>query len=417
VQLSKEKLINIALVLGSVLVTYLIGEMLLSKFFLTRIPLNRQEFLSKECRVLAQSSKQGIVPQEGYIALLGDSYASGNGDWLYEADPSKNSAFHSAHLIHERTGIDVVSWGRPGRGSMGGMVTWPIAMYTRINRLLLFAVPAPKTILIYFYEGNDLNDNLIDYRRKYVGKYDPARLHDRKYFDAFLADLVKEEIHGYRVSRNLPLGALVFGPVGKYFDTLAHRIGAYFGYRRGEVGRGEEGEEDEGPVTQGSGATSATMALIHGKEVMLPAGLQAPSLDFTEDKLSLSFYILDRSLGYLCAYFPHAQCVMVYVPSPLSCYEIVSDQVDAQVYEKGPHVYPRAFLQQRSDEIAARLQALCTEHKVPFIDTRPAVRSAAKTSILHGPIDWKHFNKAGYTAFADAVVSGLQSQGLVSLPH
>lgn len=61
-------------------------------------------FYRQNLRILAQSSKRGLLPNE-YIAIAGDSYAVGAGDWLEEV--RKNSFFGSpdysaAHLIYEK---------------------------------------------------------------------------------------------------------------------------------------------------------------------------------------------------------------------------------------------------------------------------------------------------------------------------
>src|SRR5262245_55804588 len=84
------------LVVASVLLTLLLFEVAFSLIGLRYVPLRLQQYLSNELRPFAQSSKAGVVPRHA-IVLLGDSYAQGAGDWLLEANPNGNGAFHSAH--------------------------------------------------------------------------------------------------------------------------------------------------------------------------------------------------------------------------------------------------------------------------------------------------------------------------------
>jgi hypothetical protein len=47
-------------------------------------------------------------------------------------------------------------------------------------------------------------------------------------------------------------------------------------------------------------------------------------------------------------------------------------------------------------------------HGMGFIDARPALRAAAATRAIHGPIDWLHLNHAGYQALGDFLTRRLR---------
>src|SRR5262249_58772548 len=74
--------------------------------------------------VLAQSTKAHFVPRD-YVAILGDSFAEGLGDALLAAGNNEARAFHAAHVLHDLTGRDVVSFGRGGAGRAGRRVPPP----------------------------------------------------------------------------------------------------------------------------------------------------------------------------------------------------------------------------------------------------------------------------------------------------
>ena len=83
-----------------------LGEWLFPKF-IKKLPLRLYGLIDKNLRVLAQSSKKNQMPKD-YIALTGDSYAVGAGDWLNEVRKSNffgSPDYSAAHLIHKKTGI------------------------------------------------------------------------------------------------------------------------------------------------------------------------------------------------------------------------------------------------------------------------------------------------------------------------
>ncbi|HAX45549.1 MAG TPA: hypothetical protein DCX78_01810 [Nitrospina sp.] len=85
----KQKFFNFALALGSLSLTYLALELIVPHI-LNHVPLTMYNALQTKNRLLGQSSKSSVIPQN-YIALMGDSYAQGQGDWLKET--IKNSRY------------------------------------------------------------------------------------------------------------------------------------------------------------------------------------------------------------------------------------------------------------------------------------------------------------------------------------
>ena len=158
---------NLILLLASTFLIMALGEWLFPKF-IGKLPLRLYGLIDKDLRVLAQSSKKNQLPKD-YIALTGDSYAVGTGDWLNEV-LGKNfwdsPDYSAAHLIHKKTGIDVVSFGRAGAGSFDGIWLEPVTQFLYINSVRGYKLSPPKNFLIFFYEGNDVYDNIQFLRQK-----------------------------------------------------------------------------------------------------------------------------------------------------------------------------------------------------------------------------------------------------------
>jgi hypothetical protein len=152
---------NLILILASTFLKMAIGEWLFQKF-IGKLPLRLYGLRDKNLRVLAQNSKKSQIPKE-YIAITGDSYAVGVGDWLTEIQ--KESFFNSptyspAHLIHKKIGIDIVSFGQAGVGIFHGIWSEPISQFLYINSIRGYKLSPPKHLLKFFYEGNDIYDNI-----------------------------------------------------------------------------------------------------------------------------------------------------------------------------------------------------------------------------------------------------------------
>ncbi|HRF87878.1 MAG TPA: SGNH/GDSL hydrolase family protein, partial [Pseudomonadales bacterium] len=120
---------------------------------------------------LLQASKKNIFPSH-YIALFGDSYAAGMGDWATEAMNKPMARYSSADLLHEATGMDVVSFGSAGAGSVRGIVTEPVTQLTYLRKYINVQLESPEWVLIYFYEGNDLYDNAAYFHYSFPKLFD-----------------------------------------------------------------------------------------------------------------------------------------------------------------------------------------------------------------------------------------------------
>src|SRR5437868_3444795 len=93
---AKSRLANAALVLLSLAVTYLAASFFVFRVLIGHLPINLRPHFPDLAEVFAQTSKAGTVPRD-YLALLGDSYAEGQGDGLLDANGDRGKVRHSAH--------------------------------------------------------------------------------------------------------------------------------------------------------------------------------------------------------------------------------------------------------------------------------------------------------------------------------
>jgi hypothetical protein len=137
----------------------------------------------------------------------------------------------------------------------------------------------------------------------------------------------------------------------------------------------------------------------------MPDYLPGPSLSMSEEDIKLGAYTYEQSLSFLIEHFPNSKIGVVYIPSPLSSYHLISPEV--RNVPRFPGVpakeFPTEMVEQRSQLIFHYISETGQKLGVPYLDLRPLVRKATEHDIIHGPVNWVHFNKKGYEVLAQGV--------------
>jgi len=366
---------NAALAIGSIAVTYFAASFLIFRFILPELSLNLRPHFPDLAEVLVQTSKAAYAPRDP-IALLGDSYAEGQGDGLLAAAGNRSKLIHSAHVIHRLAGRDVISLGIGGAGSAQAMVRMP-ARTLRSGCFLYPHIDTPRQMLVYFYEGNDLDEN--GYVVNVAGE----------------GGQVPNEVTRGKIERYISEHYAVPSSWRCFTDLAetAYKMGRFL------LSNQESFETLRKP-------SAHNKVEIAGLANPAPA-LQKPPWDLEPSQIESALMVFDVSLAWLRQTFPAAGITMVYVPSPAAIYRHADQTVDS--YTRWPLNEVRAA---PVDEIYAASQRTCEQirrltlaHGVRFIDMRPTLRAAAAKELIHGPRDWNHFNDAGYRVFGEALAA------------
>jgi hypothetical protein len=238
-------------------------------------------------------------------------------------------------------------------------------------------IAEPKRMLIYFYEGNDLDDNymLLDHRVRPDGGDLRAQI------DRFLDE------HYAMVN-----GWLCHGHFGDMLFRMARFLVRY---------RNLKWELPDQPATQ---------QVIIGNRPHGAWQLNIPSLALDEKQTEAAVIVYERSLMWLHQRFRNVPMTVVYIPSPASMYRHATDQVisheiylpitDPSQVGKVVKSYGRVFstsaIYKKSQNICEMIRGITLAQGVDFIDTRPTFRAAAAQRPMHGPKDWNHLNENGY---------------------
>jgi len=381
---------NISLFIISTVLFYFILE-LFFPFFIRYLPLRLQQYLPQEIRPLAASSKNGLIPQD-YILIVGDSYAAGFGDWYLDQNKWENPKYSSAHCINTITDIDVLAIAQNGASSIGGMVVTPLITMSKIKNR--FSINDPTNILIYFYEGNDLSDNISDLKNRpssHINYINEDRIKKEEFF-LHLDYISSLNDFSWIKSR------LLFS---RFFKRLLISV-----LKPKNVYNYSNNNQFATQIDSNVNLDHKNIVSINGLYYKLIDKLQSPALSLEKKEVDDGITIFEYCIEYFIKQFPNSKISIVYIPSPLSCYNLLSD-VSIQIQsEKNKKIfYSKEFCLERSDFISNRVDNIAKKYNLNFINPLEYMKSFG--SILHGPKDKKHFNKKGYELLSEFIVTKL----------
>jgi hypothetical protein len=384
-------LLECLLGIASIVVTVAALEAAFAVLGLRYVPLRLQGDLPQDIRVFAQSSKSGVLPRDP-ILLLGDSYAQGFGDWLLEADPNRNGPFNSAHVIRQLSGRDVITLGESGAGSAEGMAAFPAIAYAHSKTAWYLRLPPPHVAVVYFYEGNDLNNNMR-FLEQQAARPEAADAVER----------IDRALAAYPPRLFAPAGWALHLPLLRFLSRVARRV-----YAEQTASQSPETSDPDGAVRAAETDPPNTVE-VAGRPMRLPANLQSPAMELTGQEVEQAVLVYDRSLAFLRKLLPGVPVLVVYVPSPLSSYRLLGPDVSIQPYLKGRATrYPIQRVAEDSDRMCVMIRAATAEQGAGFLDLRPAIRAAGVADLVHGPRDFKHFNRRGMEVLGQAVAARIE---------
>jgi len=355
---------------------------------------------------LLQNSKRGVFP-EHYIALFGDSYAQGMGDWAKQAMQQPMARYHTAHLLHEATGRDVVTFGSAGAGSVRGMVTEPVSQLAYLRQYISSRIPAPELALVYFYEGNDLYDNAGYFRYSFPRLFDAKLARDPGTYRRYLQQFALERDETWlQAARNDPLRHWPFLAWTERTLRQLLKLPA-----REEPQEADIDASLDPPWIFGAAAYrepgTINRALIGGQDTQLPDFLQGPALNLDQQEWDDAWFAFEQALAFSREQFPQTQFVLVYIPSVLGTYAISSAEVTVQAYDRRDRRFTSQAAVARAAQMREKMASVAAAAGLPLIDTTAAMQQAGREQALHGPGDWNHPNRRGYEVLAAAIIAGL----------
>lgn len=369
-------------------ISYALIEIVLFRHMARLFPPNLPHYFDLGANILFQYSKQGAIP-ENYIAIFGDSYAEGQGDWFLARQYERMPDTQATHLLHKHTGKDVVTFGVAGSGSIPAYLVYPRAALAYIRSLWFYNIRDPEVIFLYFYEGNDILDNVDDFNTAYLaGGYPLDGLEDPAYFRDFVdrqflaTNAVYQRAIGRDASNNFLFARFVTLLVSATWSSIQSGT---FGDR---VYHGE-------PLP----LSDSVFFMVAGQKVHAPDHLQMPPVSLSEAELATGIRIFESSVRQVAKMFPDSRVGVVYIPAPAAVYSFSPAHLfDAMQRSEAP--VATGEVKVASHRLCNRVRDAALRQGVSFHDVRSAMQAAAQDKLLHGPYDWNHLSAEGYHVLA-----------------
>ena len=135
--------------------------------------------------------------------------------------------------------------------------------------------------------------------------------------------------------------------------------------------------------------------------------LQSAASSLTAEEMSISLNIFFSSMKYIKSWSKTDNIFIVYIPSPVSCY-IWNEPIEYEYKSEG-FVNVKTISNKentlKSRFIRKKIENFSKKNNIQFLDMTEHISNMNK--ILHGPLDWRHFNYDGYKMISDYLAENL----------
>ena len=332
---------------------------------------------------------------DNYIAVLGDSYSQGGGD-AYLNNKYDYSFLHHFHKNDEK---NYLNFGRGGFGSISAVSN--LIKVKKLSNLinLVKNLKKPKSVIFIFYEGNDLEENIYEYNLlsksgEGIPNFVSRRIEENiklktmeKLTNTFplLFFLDKLILHANNLIKKISRT----NDRNEIFLLFKNRIKKLFG-KTIVLDRPKLNPE-----------TYINSIKNHNK-VRNIQPLQSAAVVLSKEEITTALKIFFQSIKYLRDWSEVKSITILYIPSPISCYDwknpIAFEFKDPIVGGYGNEIKRTSNKTNnlKSVFIRNKISEFAEENDFYFLDTTNYIIKLGKNRILHGPLDWHHFNSAGY---------------------
>ncbi len=315
-------------------------------------------------------------------------------------------------MIFKKTGIDVVSFGQAGAGSFDGIWSEPVTQFLYINSVRDYKLSPPKDILIFFYEGNDIYDNIQFLRDNLLEteKEQTERMKFKKIKDFLNAEF--EKVLNRQFDNSIWKNMLFTRSILHGTSNLAEEWGLSNKQPKNKDLYNKVMPEGKGAFALIDGKkVQLNLAMMNWKKVGLPTHLQGPpsfALNNEErvagskdNLIGLSVNVFEQSLVRLASFFPQVKIKIIYIPSPVSSYKMVSSHIHFRGFMQDIDVMETIEIEKRHIKLCNTIKRVTRNHNFSFVNSTKSLKKATSTGFVHGPIDWDHFNKRGYQVLSE----------------
>ncbi len=328
-----------------------------------------------------------------YNAILGDSNAMGSGDGYLNNDYN----YSIAHFLFIKNNKNYLNYARAGYGSISA-----VSNYIKLTELedyifLKKKINSPSTILFFFYEGNDLDENFKEFELtgknfKNINEYVKFKI--SKNIIIRNEDIIEANFPILNFIRSFKQHLLDLKKEENILSGLLNRIKKIFGKNVILANKELLGNKQKNYWKNKT---------REGKvENIRP--IESAASDLTLNQKNKSLDIFFESILYLKNWEKKDNIKIVFLPSPATSYDWTDPIYYYPRYSKKNLDFKKITNYENlknSIYIREKIEHFSKENNIQFVDLTKEIQKHTKTNVLHGPIDWIHFNLSGYEFIAN----------------
>ena len=345
-----------------------------------------------------------------YDAILGDSYSQGAGDAYLTG--MKN--FTLAHHLHKNYNKNYLNFGRGGYGSISAVSN--LILINKLSNLpnLIEDLEKPKSIIFIFYEGNDLEENIFEYNSLKKSKEDISDFVSRrieentrlsnidKLTNIFPILVFIKKIYAHFVWHmdNLINKIVKADDLKESLSLINDRIKKLFGHTI--------------VLNKPETNSSTYINSIEEHNIYDVQPLQSAAVVLAKEDILIALEIFSESIKYLKTWSKIENIIVLYIPSPISSYiweEPITYEFKNPVNGVIGEVKKTTNEKNTSNSIFIRnkISSFSKENNFHFLDATHYLIEKGKKIILHGPLDWRHFNYEGYKNASNYLIENISN--------
>jgi len=329
-----------------------------SPSLIPKLPSGFIDAISSCYRTLYHSQLNSLDIESNFEIVFGDSYSEGGGDEFLSGSESYG-IFKKLSLNH--TDRFYVIYGRGGYGSLSTLreATHCEPLLNHFTSISYSQQNAKRATFI-FYEGNDLNDNLVELERPHL---------DRRQVISTLRFFLPLAEYFYKKVRSLLI---------RDTNTKTELLKIDF------------------PTTS--------------KGIDITAYPQSAVLELTGAELDIAFGVLEDVLVKIRDMYPSSKLQFLYIPAMASVYHFEGELPVQSLKGQSPFISTGENSEERHIYLLGRTKSLTERIGWQFCDTSGSLKALTLSGIsVHGPKDWHHFNYAGYNSAMESYLSCFES--------
>ena len=334
-----------------------------------------------------------------YTAILGDSNAMGSGDGYL----NNNYDYSIGHFLYKKNKKNYLTFARAGYGSISAVSNY--IKLTELESSILFnkKLNNPSLILFFFYEGNDLDENLKEFeltQKKFQNINEYVNFKINKNITIGRKDIIDANFPILKFLKsiksqiiNLNKEILRSKSLVDIRDGILKRIKKIKGENIILANKDLLGDEKKNYWTNGT----------KNGNVKNVRPIESAAGDLNKKQKDLSLQIFFESILFLKNWEKKNNIKIIFLPSPSTSYNWIDPINYYPRYSKGGLDYKTVTIaenEKSSSHLRKKIKLFSEVNNIAFLDLTQKIQEKTKINVLHGPVDWIHFNASGYEFIA-----------------